>query len=57
VVRSVLSWEACAKAAAELKTRALLKALADRDTAQAEDLMRAAVVEAQRHFNRMMKGR
>jgi xylose isomerase len=57
VIRSVLSWEACAKAAAELKTRALLKALAARETAQAEDMMRAAVVEAHRTFNRMIKGR
>jgi xylose isomerase len=57
VIRSVLSWEACAKAASELKTRALLKALAARETAQAEDMMRAAVVEAHRIFNRMIKGR
>ena len=57
VVRSVLSWEACAQAAAGLKTRALMKALASRETAQAEDMMRAAVVEAHKGFNRMMKGR
>lgn len=57
VVRSVLSWEACAQAAAGLKTRALMKALANRETAQAEDMMRAAVVEAHKGFNRMMKGR
>jgi xylose isomerase len=57
VVRSVLSWEACAKAAAELKTRALMKALAARETAQAEDMMRGAVVAAHKYFNRMIKGR
>ncbi len=57
VVRSVLSWEACAQAAAGLKTRALMQALANRETAQAEDMMRAAVVEAHKGFNRMMKGR
>jgi xylose isomerase len=44
VVRSVLSWEACEKAAKELKARELLKVLAQRDTAAAEDMMRAAVV-------------
>ena len=40
VVRSVLSWEACEQAARELKTRALMKALAQRETAKAEDMMR-----------------
>jgi len=55
VVRSVLSWEACEMAALELNTKALLKALADRDTAQAEDMMRAAVVKAHTYFNKMMK--
>jgi len=56
VVRSVLSWEACEKAAKELKTRDLLKALAQRDTAVAEDMMRAAVVSAQKSFDEMYKG-
>jgi xylose isomerase len=56
VVRSVLSWEACAKAAKELKTRDLMKALTERDTAAAEDMMRAAVVNAQKHFDEMYKG-
>ena len=40
VVRSVLSWEACEKAARELDTDALMKALAQRETAKAEDMMR-----------------
>jgi xylose isomerase len=53
VVRSVLSWEACEKAASELDTKALLKVLANRETAKAEDIMRAAVVGAQRHFDVM----
>jgi xylose isomerase len=53
VIRSVLSWEACEKAAAELKVADLMKALASRQTAKAEDLMRAAVVSAQKHFDRM----
>ncbi len=53
VIRSVLSWEACEKAAAELKVADLMKALASRQTAKAEDLMRAAVVNAQKQFDRM----
>lgn len=56
VVRSVLSWEACERAARELKTEDLMKALAQRDTATAEDMMRAAVVSAQKSFDEMCKG-
>ena len=56
VVRSILSWEACERAANELDAKALLAHLAARETAKAEDLMRAAVVSAQRHFDRMYKG-
>jgi xylose isomerase len=56
VIRSVLSWEACERAAKELKARDLLKALAERDTATAEDMMRAAVVAAQKSFDEMYKG-
>ncbi|MGQ9779468.1 MAG: TIM barrel protein [Bacillota bacterium] len=56
VVRSILSWEACAQAAAALDCDLLLKHLAARETAKAEDLMREAVVEAQRSFDRMYKG-
>jgi len=55
VVRSVLSWEACAKAAKELDTKALMAVLAKRETAKAEDMMRAAVVSAQGHFDKMYK--
>jgi xylose isomerase len=55
VVRSVLSWEACEKAAKELNTKALLKLLAQRQTAKAEDMMRAAVVSAQKAFDEMYK--
>ena len=51
VVRSVLSWEACERAARALDTEALLAHLANRDTAKAEDMMRAAVVEATREFD------
>jgi xylose isomerase len=53
VVRSVLSWEACEKAASELKTKELMKAFAQRDTAAAEDIMRHAVVAAQKYFDEM----
>ena len=53
VVRSVLSWEACEKAARELDTDALMAVLAKRETAKAEDMMRGAVVNAQLYFNQM----
>jgi xylose isomerase len=53
VVRSVLSWQACDKAAGKLNTEALMQALANRQTAQAEDMMRAAVVAAQGYFDEM----
>jgi xylose isomerase len=56
VVRSILSWEACAAAAAELDTKALMKHLAARDTAKAEDLMRGTTVKAQQAFDQMIKG-
>ncbi|HPC96810.1 MAG TPA: hypothetical protein PLU87_17830 [Sedimentisphaerales bacterium] len=55
VVRSVLSWEACEQAARKLNTKALLKALIQRETAKAEDMMRAAVVMAQNAFDEMYK--
>jgi len=55
VVRSVLSWEACETAARELDTKALMAALAQRKTARAEDMMRAAVVAAQGYFDKMYK--
>ncbi len=53
VVRSILSWEACAKAAAELDRERLMTLLAQRETAKAEDLMREAVSNAQRQFDSM----
>ena len=55
VIRSVLSWDACEKAAKELDTKALMAALAKRETAKAEDMMRGAVVNAQKHFDKMYK--
>ncbi len=53
VVRSILSWEACEKSAAELDRNALMTHLSNRDTAKAEDLMRGAVVRAQQVFDEM----
>jgi len=55
VVRSILSWEACEKAAKELDTKKLLKHLEKRETAKAEDMMRDAVVNAQGYFDKMYK--
>jgi len=51
VIRSILSWEACAKAARGLDTAALLAHLARRETAKAEDMMRDAVVAAHGYFD------
>ncbi|HEQ71507.1 MAG TPA: xylose isomerase [Spirochaetia bacterium] len=56
VVRSILSWEACEQAAAKLDEAELLRLLSARKTAAAEDLMRGAVVDAQKIFDRLYKG-
>jgi len=53
VIRSVLSWEACDQAASKLDEAQLLKYLANRETARAEDMMRAALVDAQKAFDKM----
>ncbi len=53
VVRSVLSWEACEKAASELDTNKLSTLLANRETAKAEDLIRSAVTNAYSIFDDM----
>ncbi|MHC4117714.1 MAG: apurinic/apyrimidinic endonuclease family protein [Planctomycetota bacterium] len=55
VIRSVLSWEACEQAAKELDAAGLMDVLAKRQTAKAEDMMRAAVVAAHGHFDKMYK--
>jgi len=55
VVRSILSWEACAAAAEQLDMKGLMALLAARKTAQAEDVMRGAVVQAQQLFDQMLK--
>jgi xylose isomerase len=53
VVRSILSWEACAHAARELDTAALLDHLAARQSAKAEDMLRHSVMTAQCVFDEM----
>lgn len=53
VVRSILSWDACEKAARQLDTNQLIAHLAARETARAEDLITGAVVKAHQHFDEM----
>lgn len=55
VIRSILSWDACEKAAGQLDHKKLYKFLQERETAKAEDLMREAVVYAQKVFDRLYK--
>jgi xylose isomerase len=55
VIRSVLSWEACERAASEIKMSDMMKALAVRETGRVEDMMRHAVMSAQKHFDSMYK--
>lgn len=55
VIRSVLSWEACAQAAQEFDKEQLMKYLKNRETAKAEDIMRESLINAQKYFNRMYK--
>jgi len=56
VIRSILSWESCAQAAQEVDKNQLLTYLVRRETAQAEDVMREALIQAQRYFDQMYKG-
>jgi xylose isomerase len=51
VIRSILSWDACQKAATELNLTELNRYLANRETGRAEDIMRHAVVSAHKHFD------
>lgn len=53
VVRSILSWEACERAAAKMDVEALEELLSDRETAKAEDLIRGSVSDAYRIFDEM----
>jgi xylose isomerase len=56
IVRSVLSWDACEQAAAEVDEAELNRYLQKRETAKAEDVMRHAVVKAQKIFDELYKG-
>ncbi len=51
VVRSILAWEACAAAERELDYALLGRLLAERRTADAEDLMHETVAKAHAHFD------
>lgn len=51
VIRSILSWEACEKAAKDIDYDNLMGHLAARATAKAEDVMRSALVAAQKYFD------
>lgn len=50
VIRSVISWECCAKAASLLDKKELLVALSARNTGKAEDVVRHAVMSAYQAF-------
>lgn len=56
VIRSILSWDACQKAAAEINLTELANALAVRETGRVEDMMRHAVVSAHAHFDLLYRG-
>ena len=56
VIRSILSWDACQKAAAEINLAEMNKALSVRETGRVEDMMRHAVVSAHKHFDVMYRG-
>jgi xylose isomerase len=56
VIRSILSWEACEKAAREFSTEQLMQFLTKRETAKAEDLVRQSVMAAYKYFDEMYKG-
>jgi xylose isomerase len=56
VIRSILSWDACQKAATELNLTELNRYLANRETGRAEDIMRHAVVSAHKHFDQLYQG-
>ncbi len=55
VIRSILSWDACEKAANKMNKKELFKYLENRETAKAEDLIRNSVVDAYKFFNEMYK--
>lgn len=56
IIRSILSWEACAKAACDLNEQKLISLLSQRETGKAEDLIREAVGQAFKYFKEMYEG-
>lgn len=55
VIRSILSWDACEKAANKMNKKELYKYLENRETAKAEDLVRKSVIDAYKFFDEMYK--
>jgi xylose isomerase len=53
IIRSILSWEACEKAAREFNFDQLTQYLSARETAKAEDLMRQSVMAAYKYFDEL----
>lgn len=56
VIRSILSWEACQRAAKELNLSELGALLGKRETGRAEDVMRHTVISAHKHFDALYRG-
>ena len=56
IIRSIISWEACAKAAQGLDRKKLMSLLSHRETGKAEDLIREAVGQAFKYFKEMYEG-
>ncbi|MBN2534336.1 MAG: hypothetical protein JXB88_15720 [Spirochaetales bacterium] len=56
VIRSILSWDACEQAAAQVNEAELIGYLEKRETAKAEDIMRHAMMNAQKIFDDLYKG-
>jgi xylose isomerase len=55
IVRSILSWDACEKAADTIEYNTLLNHLEKRETAKAEDMMRHAVMRAHHFFDEIYR--
>jgi xylose isomerase len=53
VIRSILSWDACENAAADLDEALLISYLEKGETAKAEDVLRHAVVRAHEYFDKV----
>jgi len=53
VIRSILSWEACAKAGKELDIKKMKEYFEKRETAKIEDMMGQALINARKYFEEM----